>query len=93
MRGKGHDAYLESLVLQHPLDGRIFTIGRDLGLKDDAKGAIAYNLALGILHLARLAGDAILDLLADDFCRQAGWLVEGWTSWEDKAERWWWVWN
>lgn len=60
--------YLEALVLQHALDGGVFARRRQLGLEDNTKGAIADNLALGVLHLLGLAGQAVLDLLADDFC-------------------------
>ena len=58
--------YLESLVLQDSLDGRILAIGRDLRLEYHSEGAIAYDLALGVLHLPRLASEAILNLLPDD---------------------------
>ena len=73
MLGKRHgsiveSAYLEALVLEYALDGSVLARGRQLGLKHDAKGSIAHNLALGILHISSLTGDAILNLLADDFC-------------------------
>ena len=70
MLGDGRDTKtcLEALVLENPLDGRIFTRGRELGLEDDAETAIAYYLALGVLHLFRLAREAILHLLADYLC-------------------------
>jgi hypothetical protein len=55
--------------LQHPLDGCIFTAWRELGLENDAKGAIANNLALCVRKVLVLAGLAVLDFLADDFCR------------------------
>lgn len=61
--------YLEALVLQDTLDGRIFTAGRELGLKDHAKGAVADNLALRVLHLFGLASQAILHLFANDLLR------------------------
>ena len=57
---------LESFVLQYTLDSSILAIGGDLGLEDDAEGAISNNLALGVLHLSSLAGDTILNLFADD---------------------------
>jgi hypothetical protein len=61
-------ADLESLVLQHALDGGIFAAGRELSLEDDAKGAISNNLALGVRNVSCLARGAVLDLFADDFC-------------------------
>lgn len=64
------ETYLEALVLQHALDGGILPRRRELGLEDDAEGAIADNLALGVLHLLGLAGQAVLDLLTDDFCTE-----------------------
>jgi hypothetical protein len=60
-------AYLEALVLQHALDGRILAAGRQLGLEDDAKGAVADNLALRVGKVLVLASLAVLDLFADDF--------------------------
>ena len=62
--------YLEAFVLKDTLDSSIFAAGRELGLEHDAKGAVSNDLALGVLHIASLAGQAILDLLADDFCRR-----------------------
>jgi hypothetical protein len=59
-------AYLEAFILEHTLDGRVFAAWGELGLKDDAEGAIAHDLALGVLHFTSLASKAILDLLADD---------------------------
>lgn len=58
--------YLESLVLEDSLDGRVFPAGRHLGLKDHTEGAIADDLTLGVGDLLGLAGQSILDLLADD---------------------------
>lgn len=58
---------LEPLVLQHTLDGRIFARRRKLRLEDDTKGAIADDLALGILQISCLASDSILYLFADYF--------------------------
>jgi hypothetical protein len=46
---------LEPLVLQNSLDGSIFTTGGQLGLKDNTKGAIPNDLALGVLHVSGLA--------------------------------------
>lgn len=63
-----HGPYLEALVLQHSLDGRIFAGGGQFGLKDDAKRAVAYYLALRILHLFGVPRQAILHLLANDLC-------------------------
>jgi hypothetical protein len=63
---RGGSTHLESLVLQDALDGRVLARGRELGLEDDAEGAIAHDLALGILHVPSLSRHAILDLFADD---------------------------
>ena len=60
--------YLEALVLEHALDSSIFSGRRQLGLEDDTEGAVANDLALGVLHLLGLSGQAVLDLLTDDFC-------------------------
>lgn len=62
-------SYLEALVLENALDGGILSAGRELGLEDDTERAIAHDLALGVLHLFRLTGQSILDLFANDFCR------------------------
>lgn len=59
---------LEALVLEHTLDGSIFTTGRELGLEDDTKGTVADDFALGVLHLFCLSGQAILDLFANYLC-------------------------
>ena len=59
--------YLEALVLQHALDGGILTRRRQFGLENDTEGAIADDLALGVLHLLGLPSKAVLDLLTDDF--------------------------
>lgn len=61
--------YLEPLVLKDTLDGGVFARGRKLGLKDDAEGSIAYDLALRVLQIPRLSSDAILHLLANDLCK------------------------
>ena len=60
--------YLEALVLQHALDGGVLSGGRQLGLEDDTERTVADDLALGVLHLLGLSGQAVLDLLTDDFC-------------------------
>jgi hypothetical protein len=60
-------SYLEPLVLQHALDGSIFTRWRELGLEDDSERAIAHNLALRVLQIPRLAGNAVLHLFANHF--------------------------
>jgi hypothetical protein len=57
--------YLEALVLEDTLDGGVFSAGRQLCLKDYAKGTIADNLALGVLHLSCLSGEAILHLFSN----------------------------
>lgn len=60
--------YLEPLVLQDSLDGSVLAAGGHLGLKHDTEGSIADDLALGVGDLLVLAGQAILDLFADDLC-------------------------
>lgn len=59
---------LEALVLEHTLDGGIFSAGGQLGLKNDAKGAVAYDLALRVRQILVVAGHTVLDLFADNFC-------------------------
>ena len=67
--GKSHaQTHLEALVLQHPLDGRIFTARRQLRLEDYTEGAVAHDLALRVCEIFVVAGQAILDLFADNFC-------------------------
>jgi hypothetical protein len=61
--------YLEAFILEDTFDGGIFSIWRDLGLEDYTKGTVANDLALGVLHLLCLAGQAILDLFTDDLCK------------------------
>ena len=61
-------AYLESLVLQHSLDGCILSAWRELGLEDNAKRAVADDLALRVCKVLVLAGFTVLDFLANDFC-------------------------
>lgn len=65
-----NSAYLESLILKNTLDGGILIGRSQLSLENDAEGAISDNLALGILYLARLARDAVLDLLLDYLWRR-----------------------
>jgi hypothetical protein len=60
--------YLKPLVLQHALDSSVLSRGRQLGLEDDTERAVADDLALGVLHFFGLSGEAVLDLLTDDFC-------------------------
>ena|SRR5271156_3355917 len=67
----GEGANLESFVLKNSFDGCIFTSRGQFGLKHYSKAAIANNLALGVLHFPCLAGNAILDLLSDDFYNDA----------------------
>jgi hypothetical protein len=64
------EAHLESFVLQHSLDGSIFSARRQLGLEHHAKRPIADYLALCVLHLSCLASEAILDLLPNYLCTQ-----------------------
>lgn len=59
---------LETLVLKDSLDGRVFAAGRELGLKDNAEGPVADDLALGVLHLPLFASQPILHFLPDDLC-------------------------
>jgi hypothetical protein len=59
---------LEALVLQHPLDGGVFSARGQLGLENDTEGAIAHNLALCVRQVLVLSGLAVLDLFTDDFC-------------------------
>lgn len=69
-RGKAtRNTHLEALVLKNSLDGGILTTGRQLGLEDDTKGAVADNLALRIGEVLVVAGQAVLDLFADNFYR------------------------
>lgn len=51
-------AHLEAFVLEHALDGGVLAAGRQLGLENDAEGAIAYDLALCVRQvlMSRLAG-------------------------------------
>ena len=63
-------AYLEPLILEHAFDCRILVGWRQLSLEDNAKRSVANDLALGILQVSGLAGDAVLDLFADDFYTQ-----------------------
>lgn len=62
---------LEALVLEYPFDGSVLAGGRQLGLKHDAEGAVADNLALRVLHISGLSCKAILNLLADNLCGRA----------------------
>jgi hypothetical protein len=59
---------LEALVLQHPLDGGIFSAGGQFGLEDHAERAVAHNLALCVCQVLVLARLAVLNLFADNFC-------------------------
>jgi hypothetical protein len=61
--------HLEALVLQHTLDGSILSAGRQLGLENDAEGAIADDFALRVGEVLVVARHAVLHLLADDFWR------------------------
>lgn len=65
----GAKTHLEALVLEHALDGGILTTGRQLGLEDYTKGAVADNLALRVCEVLVVARQAILDLFVDNFCR------------------------
>jgi hypothetical protein len=59
-------ACLEALVLQDALDGGVFSARRELGLEDDAKGAVSDDFALSVGEISGLSGDAILHLFPDD---------------------------
>lgn len=63
--------HLESLVLEHPLDGGILARGMQLRLKDDTERPISDDLALRVLHLSGLARHAVLHLFANDLCQKA----------------------
>ena len=58
-----HGTSVKALKAPHCRD---FTERRQLGLEDDAEGAVAHDLALGVLHLFCLSGQAVLHLLAND---------------------------
>ena len=60
--------YLESLVLQHTLDGSVFPARGEFRVEDDTERAISDYFALRVGQIAGLAGEAILDSLADNFC-------------------------
>lgn len=60
--------HLEALVLEDPLDGRVFPAGRQLGLEDNPKRAIPDDLALCVGQVFVFSGLAVLDLLSNDFC-------------------------
>jgi len=60
--------YLETLILQNPFDGRIFTAGHHLGLENDTERPISNDLALCVGDLLHFSGQPILDLFADDLC-------------------------
>lgn len=59
-------AYLEALVLKNTLDGCVLSVWSQLGLKNHSKGAVSYDLALGVLHFFGLAGHAVLYFLTND---------------------------
>lgn len=67
--GHRRNTHLEALVLQHTLDGGIFTTGRQLGLEDYTEGAVADNFALRVCEVFVVARQAVLDLFADYFWR------------------------
>lgn len=61
-------AHLEALILKNAFDSCIFSVGSQLGLENHSEGAIAYDLALRVLHLPCLARQAILHFLTNDLC-------------------------
>lgn len=59
----------ETLVLEHTLDRRVLAAWRQLGVEDNTERTIADDLALRVGELSCLSGQAILDLFADNFCK------------------------
>jgi hypothetical protein len=64
----GMIAYLESLVLQDPLDSSIFAARRQFCLEDNTETAISNDLALGVGQIPRFACNSVLDSFSNDFC-------------------------
>lgn len=60
--------YLEALILKDTLDCCVFPIWGELGLENNAEGSIADDLALSVLHLFSLAGEAILHFFTNHLC-------------------------
>lgn len=58
--------YLESFILKDAFDGGVFTRGRELCLKDNAKGAASYDAMLCVDEFSCLASSSILDLFSDE---------------------------
>ena len=67
-QGVARRTYFEALILEHTFDGSIFAVGRDFCLENDTERTIADYFALGVLHLLRLSGQAILDLFTNNLC-------------------------
>jgi hypothetical protein len=66
----GRDAsstHLEPLVLQHPLDRSVLPAGRQLRVENYAERTVSDNLALRVGEIPGFAGEAVLDLFANDF--------------------------
>ena len=63
-----NQAYLEALILQHPLYSCVFAIGSEFCLENHTERAIPYDLALRVLHLLCLAREAILHLFTYNLC-------------------------
>lgn len=61
---------LESFVLQYSLDCSIFSAWRQFRLEYYSERAVANNLALSILQVARLSCETILHLLANYLCNR-----------------------
>ena len=59
-------AYLETLILKDTLDSCILAVGSKLGLEDYTKRAISHDLTLRVLHLLRLASQAVLHFFTND---------------------------
>lgn len=67
---RAHNPDLETLVLEHALNSSVLPAWRELGLENNAKGSVSYDLALSVLHLPSFTGNAILDFLANHLCKR-----------------------
>lgn len=74
--------HLEALVLEHPLDGRIFAAGRQFSLEDNTERAVADDFALCVRQVFVLARLTVLHLLADDLCGNVS-VVASAETWRD----------
>ena len=75
-------AVLKALVLEDALDGGILARADQLGLEDDAEGAIAHDLALCIREVPLLAGRTVVHSFLDDLAHAQALegVVHGWLS-------------